>query len=503
MRTFSQLFVGRSDCFGIYKVEGTEGKKQKGRGITYPNSRYPDRRLTNKEWKAHLSGKDMVGIVPVRPDGFCSWFAIDVDDYDLDHQHLVSQVEKLEIPLVVCKSKSGGAHLYCFIEGGIDAKIAVKIASIWAKQLDLGNPEIFPKQTRPEDIGNWIILPYFGGDDAVDYAFGTKGEKLSLSEFEQLANARSLMPEEAPNYLKSKLKPDEEVDIWKEAPPCIVQIRDEGLKAGGRNNFMFHLAVFYKQVDKHKGTDIWLTELQRDNELICDPPLRPDEMENVYKSNAKKEYYYTCNVSPMCDICDKAECMTRLFGIGGPSEYEGVTFDKVIKHNSDPPVYMFFTGSAKIRMSTTEVTNPRQFRNKIFEKTNQLPRLLIQAKHDDVIRALFTNVFEIMDADDILPENIIMETFREWVATQVNLAKDRDDISKRLPYFDGTHVWFRFQDFYSYYGQIHREKMPRNTFSALIKDQGFESSSLRIRNYPTHVWSLPVGDPWWTDEGDF
>jgi hypothetical protein len=69
---------------------------------------------------------------------------------------------------------------------------------------------------------------------------------------------------------------------------------------------MFHLAVFYKQVDKHKGTDIWMTELQRDNDLICDPPLRPDEMENVYKSNAKKDYYYTCNVSPMCDVHDEA-----------------------------------------------------------------------------------------------------------------------------------------------------------------------------------------------------
>ncbi len=150
----------------------------------------------------------MLGIVPILPDGTCSWFAIDVDDYSLNHHQVVIDIERKELPLVVCRSKSGGAHLYCFIDGFIPATLAIDLAKKWATELGYEKSEIFPKQTKLDEdaTGNWIITPYYGADKAVDFAYGIQGERLSLDEFIQWANAKQLTTDEAPAYLEIKEK---------------------------------------------------------------------------------------------------------------------------------------------------------------------------------------------------------------------------------------------------------------------------------------------------------
>src|SRR5690348_8343999 len=99
MKTFAQLFAGRTDHYGIYFVREKQANgKQKGQGKTIHEP------LTDEVWEAHLSGKRMLGIVPIREDGTVNWFAGDIDKYDLD----LVQLEKLraakDIPVVICRS---------------------------------------------------------------------------------------------------------------------------------------------------------------------------------------------------------------------------------------------------------------------------------------------------------------------------------------------------------------------------------------------------------------
>ena len=256
MRSFAQLFQGRADCFGIYRVfEQRKDGKQKGKGTTYPNSKYPDRVLEDGDWAKHLSGKQMLGIVPVLPDATCSWFAIDVEDYSVSHKHIVVQIEKSELPLVTCRSKSGGAHLYCFIDGFIPADLAISLGKKWAEILGYPKAEIFPKQSKfdhPDAIGNWIIIPYYGNKSAVDFGIGLEGEKLNIDEFIQWANAKSITPDEAPVYLEQKeLKPGDMTkdDIKNQSPICIVTMMNDGVPEGGRNNTMSHIAVYFQKLD--------------------------------------------------------------------------------------------------------------------------------------------------------------------------------------------------------------------------------------------------------------
>ena len=53
------------------------------------------------------------------------WAAIDIDVNDIDHTGLEEKVVELELPLVVYRSKSGGAHCYLFLEEPCPAKDAV------------------------------------------------------------------------------------------------------------------------------------------------------------------------------------------------------------------------------------------------------------------------------------------------------------------------------------------------------------------------------------------
>jgi hypothetical protein len=69
------------------------------------------------EYAAHLSGSGTsLGLIPLLEEDTCSFGAIDVDiqgEKKLNEpiDKLEARIRKLELPLVVCRSKSGGAHL--------------------------------------------------------------------------------------------------------------------------------------------------------------------------------------------------------------------------------------------------------------------------------------------------------------------------------------------------------------------------------------------------------
>ena len=66
----------------------------------------------------HLDGKDpALGIVPISSDNKCKWGCIDIDTYPFDHKKFIKKKlkEKKKIPIVLFRSKSGGAHCFIFI----------------------------------------------------------------------------------------------------------------------------------------------------------------------------------------------------------------------------------------------------------------------------------------------------------------------------------------------------------------------------------------------------
>ena len=115
---FEHIFRGLDLAYGTYAVSGNKNGKQTGKAQIVRTPR------TTKLWEEHLSGKgSAIGIIPINESSQCVWGCIDVDEYvGLDHKVLVEKVRKLELPLVVCRSKSGGAHIFLFTKDWLSAK---------------------------------------------------------------------------------------------------------------------------------------------------------------------------------------------------------------------------------------------------------------------------------------------------------------------------------------------------------------------------------------------
>src|SRR5262249_12295142 len=143
---FHALFAGMERAHGTYgklTEQRPEDGKLKGEAVT---KREP---VTDELWEAHLAGQHGIGIIPIREDSTCVFGAIDIDVYaDLDHGRIAATVARQGLPLIVCRSKSGGCHLYLFASTPVPAgKMQDRLRDL-AASLGHGQAEIFPKQSK-------------------------------------------------------------------------------------------------------------------------------------------------------------------------------------------------------------------------------------------------------------------------------------------------------------------------------------------------------------------
>ena len=103
----------------------------------------------------------------------------------------VSIIKNYNLPLVVCRSKSGGAHVFLFTTDQVSAeRMRDKLTEI-KTLLGYGGLEVFPKQIQlksQDDTGNFLNLPYFNGDNTTRYAFKEDGTAANLEEFYEIYN---------------------------------------------------------------------------------------------------------------------------------------------------------------------------------------------------------------------------------------------------------------------------------------------------------------------------
>ncbi len=117
-KIFSQIFDGLKAAYGTYRIDR---KSSNGKSVGKAQVVKAERTLA--QWQGHLSGKgDALGIIPINEENKCVWGCIDIDTYPLDHKELITKIRKLDLPLVVCRSKSGGAHCFLFTTEWISAE---------------------------------------------------------------------------------------------------------------------------------------------------------------------------------------------------------------------------------------------------------------------------------------------------------------------------------------------------------------------------------------------
>lgn len=200
------LFAGEEARHGTYdpaRLRLVGGKKEmkdeNGNG-----ARNMDGPPSEDLWRLHLSGEVPLGISPLREDGMCRWGVVDVDDYNLSHSDLVAAIEREKFPLIACRSKSGGLHLYLFLtDWAPQAEVQAALRAAAGRLMLPSVVEVYPPAIGK---GNWINMPYVGGGDTDRYAVKKGGLSMTIGEFLAAADRSKVLADSLLALGRAKLK---------------------------------------------------------------------------------------------------------------------------------------------------------------------------------------------------------------------------------------------------------------------------------------------------------
>lgn len=479
---FNALFRGLTRAYGTYKVETT---KVEGAKLTGPRSTIIGT-VDEALWEGHLSGEKRIGIVPITDDSTCRFGAIDIDVYDgLDYAKIGREVRELKLPLLPCKSKSGGVHLWCFITEPMGAAALQAKLGEFASYLGFGGVEIFPKQTQVladrGDIGNWINMPYFGGAKTSAYAFDMEGAPLSIEEFLEYAQALKVSPEQ---LLKVSVQG---VGDLTDGPPCLQHLAKIGCPPGTRNDGLFNYAVYARK--SNPGN--WEETLFKYNSKFLRPPLTDEEVRAVIKSASRKEYIYTCSKPPVKQHCNSGLCRSRKHGVG--TMVGMPTFSNLTKFDSRPPVWFLdIDGGGRLELSTEDMQMQNRFQKRCMEGLNMMPMSIKPGVWHSMMQALLEKVTIIEAPPDASPTGQLFE-YLETFCTSRAQARNRDELLLGKPWVEHNRCYFKLSSFIEFLERKHfRSFTPTQVSSQLKEAFGGEHRFFKIKDKGCNTWSVPA-----------
>lgn len=473
-----EIFYGSARAHGSFIV-GTSSFGQKTQGTAKTIKTMGS---SVKHWQDHLKGVRGLGVVPIDEENYVRWGAVDIDTYSLDIKKLVLKIEEFKLPLVVCRSKSGGAHVYCFLKDKAPAgDMQDKLREISAG-LGYGGVEIFPKQREVlvdrGDIGSWLNMPYFEGDESLRYGYDTKGEALTVVDFIKFVEERSLTYEELTGLEVPTL------DDIKDGPPCLQVLLKQGFPQGTRNNGLFNVGVYLKK----STPETWQTDIEEYNRKYVQPPLPAQEVMTLIGTLKKKEYNYKCSDEPIRSYCNVAKCRGCKFGIGGSNATP--TFSSLSKLDTKPPLWFLSIDDKRLELTTEQLQNQIKFQRACMEILNMMPPKMQERAWQTLIQTLMDGGMEIIEvSDDVTIEGQFMELLESF-CTDMAQANTRDEILLGKPYTEEGKTYFRIKDLKEYLVKHRFTDMETNRIASKLRDLKAEHKFWNIKGRGTNVWYI-------------
>ena len=475
---FMQRFLGLMRAHGCYQVVDKKSKRGKigGQAKTLKEP------VTAAVWSDHLSGKTGLGIVPINDEGN-SWFgAIDVDVYDLNLNNLESRIRKAEIPLTVCRTKSGGAHLYLFLKEAASASLVRDKLMEWSVFLGYPHVEIYPKQSEiagEDDVGSWINMPYFGGERTTRYAV-VEGRNLSPPEFLDYADGAATTAEV---IKKLKVKEDENLA---NGPPCLQYLAISGFPEGTRNMALYNLSIFCKM----KYGDAWEEKAREFNKVYLIPPLSHKEVETIIKSIGKKTYFYKCKEPPIMGSCNRSICTKREYGLKKSGNDPGVTLDGMTKITTWPPMWVMNVDGRRIKMESSEdFLSQTRFTKVCVDSYNIVPNRISEPVWRSIIRDLLDKADEIEAPEDAGQRGEFMAMVEKF-CTERPPAKNPEEMLTSRPYGRDDRIYFRAMDMLEWMRKKKFNITAREAWD-ILQDKGAKTESFKIKGKFFRAWSMP------------
>ena len=432
---FKNIFTGLERAHGVTIVEDTNGNGTKVKGKSFVKRQ----QVTDELWQKHLDGVENLGIIPINDNNECRWGCIDIDSYaGFDHKKLIDKIINMKLPLVVCRSKSGGAHVFLFTSNYVSAKLMRdKLVQIRAV-LGYGNSEVFPKQTElksQEDTGNFLNLPYFNYKNSVRYAFKDDGSGATLEDF-------FLLQERYKQEDISTIKIKRPETKYSDGPPCIELMSENKIGEGGRNNALFHYGVYAKQ----KWPDGWKSKLNVFNETAMQQPLADSEVDIIVKQHDKKDWGYKCNDQPMCSLCDKTLCRSRKFGIGQEVLFPNLTDLQVIDLE-DPYYYLNVDGERLKLESVKHLRQQSLFQEACMVQLKNRPPTLKEKDWVHITNLLLQAAEVTEPAAGLRTEDQLQNHLQEYCLNRTQLDS-KDDLPRGGTWTNNGYHHFVFDKFY-------------------------------------------------------
>jgi hypothetical protein len=416
--------------------------------------------LTLERIEAHLRGGQGIGAVPINTSNACRFGAIDVDDYDLDLKDVVRKVREARVPLVVCRSKSGGAHLFLFLQRFEEAVLVREYLTELAAALGFAGREIFPKQdmilVERGDVGNFINLPYQNAEATMRYALDEQGRALSLEEFLDYAESRRCNLIDLERHTLRHQDPA--LDL-KDYPPCIRRIIANGGFSVNRNISLFHSAVAVRK----ERPDDWKDALEEFNARFMQPPLPALEVSTIQKQHERKpDYGFKCGDSPMRDYCDKELCRQARFGIGGDSSNSFPELTGLTIMLADPRVYYLNVDGKRLELSTAQLNNPREFQLKCLNDLRLRPPVPKEADWNKMVNKLLKEAIEIDVPAELTLTGQFLELLEDYCTSRAR-AVSPEEVQLGRPWTHNGYHHFRMSGLEAY--------LTRRGFTSLNRGQ--------------------------------
>ncbi len=442
---FIEIFTGLKRAHGCTYINTTpkEGVKLKTKSFVKREQVTPD------HYKNHLHGVEpSLGIIPINEEDMCKWGCIDIDSYaGFDHQKLIRKIKTLNLPLVVCRSKSGGAHVFLFSEDFVEAKtMRDKLNQIRAV-LGFGNAEVFPKQIElksEEDTGNFLNLPYFNHEVSTRYAFKDDGSAATLEEFYGIYNNAKQLDVGSIKVLR----PDSE---FSDGPPCIETLAAEKISEGGRNAALFHFGVYAKK----KWPNNWKEKISWFHENYIVGDLDQREIDIIKNQHEKKDWGWKCNDVPMCNVCDKQLCKTRQFGIGNSVMFPELSDLQEIQLE-EPYYYLNIDGKRLKLPSAKYLRQQPLFEEACIAGIGIFPPTMKIKDWKILVNQLLSTREIIPPPKGTSKKDQLQNHLEEFCTNRTSTTVEKDDIKKGAVFTDEGKHYFLFDSFF--YGFLQRRR---------------------------------------------
>lgn len=483
-------------------------------------------------FEEHVAGTSALGLAPILDDNRCWWGAIDIDchhgETEPDLSALSLKIKSLGLPLVVCRSKSGGAHLYLFLNEPSTAQTVKKFLESWV--LALGYPketEVFPKQFQLRGEGedkqfpSWINLPYFDIANTMRWAVA-EGQRLSFEEF--LDHAESMRT--SVREINDKKRAIRLAGIVQEAggpapemlelsldgaPPCVAHMLTNGIDPGQRNDAMYSVAVFLKRFDP-----VFFRQHAEDVNEAMPKPLSNKELQKITASVARRnDPLYRCGVDPCKSLCQSATCVKREHGInenesGNMAKLAKVAFDRVVKIDSDPPSWKLYFGTHEVSFTGMQILDPKFARVAIYNKTGVIIPVMKADSWAEIIGPLSEEAEVVPMPEEATVDGMLRDKIGDFFrGTDLRESvffgsMDKETKSKLVDNkpiavdFNGKKlVAFRGGAMLDYFNQVHFKN--EGHIWTQIKKFGFESRDIYHASRKVTIWLAPWHDGYLND----